>query len=138
MTVGQHMFGVVLWSDTQENKAVIWCEDQGDLAFYRQPGEGEGVTLDAGDLVQFDMTVDRHFRFAHNPRLVAEGYHPGLADELTGLPGAPGAIDQRSRTRARPRDERREDRLSAQILPFRAPGSDRANRRAEQTAACPA
>jgi len=126
------MFGVVLWSDTQENKAVIWCEDQGDLAFYRQPGEGEGISLDAGDLVQFEMTVDRHFRFVHNPRLVAEGYHTGLADELASHPGAPGAIDQRSRTRARPRD----DRLSAQVIPFCA--ADRTRRSTEQSRACPA
>lgn len=27
------MFGVVLWSNGVSGKAVIWCEDQGDLAF---------------------------------------------------------------------------------------------------------
>ncbi len=27
------MMGVVLWSDQQVGKAVIWCEDQGKLAY---------------------------------------------------------------------------------------------------------
>ena len=27
------MLGVVLWSDVSDRKAVIWCEDQGDLAY---------------------------------------------------------------------------------------------------------
>lgn len=79
------MFGVVLWSDTEDRKAVIWCEDHGDLAFYSTTDEAElpDVVLDAGDLVQFDMTMDRHLRFAHNPRLVSEGGYPELADTLT-------------------------------------------------------
>ena len=28
------MLGVVLWSDSSENNAVIWCEDHGDLAYF--------------------------------------------------------------------------------------------------------
>lgn len=76
------MYGVVLWSNTEEKKAVIWCEDHGDLAYYRQSGSDGPVSLDAGDWVQFDLTLDRHMRFAHNPRLVAEGVCSGLADSL--------------------------------------------------------
>lgn len=78
------MFGVVLWSDTNDRKAVIWCEDHGDLAFY---GSAQEVplpefALDAGDLVQFDLTEEQHLRLAHNPRLVSEGACPNLADAL--------------------------------------------------------
>jgi len=76
------MYGVVLWSDTRENKAVIWCEDHGDLAYYRKTGVGDRVMLDAGDWVQFDVTRERQMRYAHNPRLVAEGVCAGLADSL--------------------------------------------------------
>jgi len=76
------MFGVVLWSDEQENKAVIWCEDHGDLAFYKKSEGDDQVALDAGDWVQFDMTMDRHLRFACNPRLVCDGVYPGVADTL--------------------------------------------------------
>ena len=76
------MFGVVLWSDADEHKAVIWCEDHGDLAFYR-PTEALGdISLDPGDLVQFDMIMDRHLRFAQNPRLVTEGVCADLAGAL--------------------------------------------------------
>ncbi len=76
------MYGVVLWSDTRECKAVIWCEDHGDLAYYRRSDMAEQVALDAGDWVQFDVTRERHMRYAHNPRLVAEGVFDGLADSL--------------------------------------------------------
>lgn len=102
------MFGVVLWSDTQENKAVIWCEDHGDLAFYRQPDQGdqgEDVMLDAGDWVQFDVTMERHMRYAHNPRLVAEGVFSDLAESLGGA-AQPKAGTPRLR------------RQSADIIPF--------------------
>jgi hypothetical protein len=122
------MFGVVLWSDEQENKAVIWCEDQGDLAFYRQPETDCGMALDAGDLVQFDLTVDQNFRLAQNPRLVAEGYHPGLADALN---------DRRRPIENRATPRLRGERLSAQIIPFRARPGTRAHP-SEQSAACPA
>lgn len=80
--LGTEMFGVVLWSDRREKKAVIWCEDHGDLAFYRQTDENGPEALDAGDWVQFDMTTDSNLRFAHNPRLVAEGLCAGLAEVL--------------------------------------------------------
>ncbi|UWQ93485.1 hypothetical protein QEZ52_13770 [Aliisedimentitalea scapharcae] len=76
------MFGVVLWSDTDERKAVIWCEDHGDLAFYKQNDQEPELPLDAGDWVQFDLTMERHMRYAHNPRLVSEGLCSGLADVL--------------------------------------------------------
>jgi len=104
------MFGVVLWSDATENKAVIWCEDQGDLAFYRQTGEGGEIALDPGDLVKFEMTMDRHLRFAHNPELVSEAYHPDLVTALSPSPTRPV--------------ESADERMSARIIPFRAPDAE--------------
>lgn len=103
------MFGVVLWSDVEDRKAVIWCEDHGDLAFYRPAEAGPEVPLDAGDLVQFDITMDRHLRFAHNPRLVSEGVCSGLADVL-------------GQAAAEPSDPA--PRGSAEIIPF-SPASPR-------------
>ncbi|HBS50292.1 MAG TPA: hypothetical protein DEA05_09535 [Rhodobacteraceae bacterium] len=99
------MFGVVLWSDVEDRKAVIWCEDHGDLAFYRPGDNGAEFSLDAGDLVQFDMTMDRHLRFVHNPRLVSEGGCEGLADMLG---------------RAGDRNATSHSRNSAEIIPFSA------------------
>ncbi len=77
------MNGVVLWSDAADRKAVIWCEDHGDLAFYRQPEGGAAVALDVGDWVQFDLTIERSLRCARNPRLMGSGAFTGLADRLT-------------------------------------------------------
>ena len=45
----EHMYGVVLWADASDTKAVIWCEDQGNLAYYTAAEEDihEGPALDA-------------------------------------------------------------------------------------------
>lgn len=80
------MFGVVLWTDIKDRKAVIWCEDHGDLAFCNNSMDGEGCVLDTGDLIQFDVTVDRHMRLAENPQKVSEGAFQGLADTLRSMP----------------------------------------------------
>lgn len=78
------MLGVVLWSDTTDNKAVIWCEDHGELAYFN--GEGgtafEGVALDAGDLVQFEMEQASELRLARNMRRLEHGAYTGLSESL--------------------------------------------------------
>lgn len=79
---GKNMFGVVLWSDQQDQKAVIWCEDHGDLAFYRRADQSGFVSFDAGDWVEFDLTMERHLRFAHNPKLVEECIFPDLTGAI--------------------------------------------------------
>jgi hypothetical protein len=69
------MIGVILWSDTSERKAVVWCEDQGDLAFL---GNGDAQLehlgeLTAGDLLEFDVRVEGDLRRVNNPILL-KGY----------------------------------------------------------------
>jgi len=107
------MFGVVLWSDEQEQKAVIWCEDHGDLAFYRDTDGDAGFEFDVGDWVQFDMTMDCHKRFAHDVRLVSEGVFLGLADALH-PPRAQDSGDTPEISAVSTRPERE----TAQIIPF--------------------
>ena len=80
------MLGVVLWSDQKDRKAVIWCEDHGDLAFCHETIDDQGGILDTGDLIQFDVTLDRDMRLAQNPRKVLEGAYQGLADTLRTMP----------------------------------------------------
>lgn len=109
------MFGVVLWSDTEDQKAVIWCEDHGDLAFYRQSEPECEVSLDAGDWVQFDLTMAQDQRLAHNPRLVAEGLYTDLADRLNSAAMAPAP----SAVPVKPQGSS-ERRTSADIIPFSA------------------
>lgn len=80
----QNMFGVVLWSDAAAQKAVIWCEDQGELAFYT-PGEcniHDAPMLDAGDLIQFDVFVDQNVRKARNPQVLMQSHSPDLPEKL--------------------------------------------------------
>ncbi|MDU8926455.1 hypothetical protein RXV86_03565 [Alisedimentitalea sp. MJ-SS2] len=100
------MFGVVLWSSKDDHKAVIWCEDHGDLAFYSGAGENvfDGGGLDAGDLVRFKLSEGRDMRVVTNPQLVAEQHYPGLAESLASkrTPGTPQtAVTEISRREAR-------------------------------------
>ncbi|MEO3414227.1 hypothetical protein AAFO92_06185 [Roseovarius sp. CAU 1744] len=78
------MFGVVLWSDQVRNRAVIWCEDHGDLAFFNGDGSAgiENAEMEPGDLVQFDVRADRNMRLASKPRLVSSDEYPTLARDL--------------------------------------------------------
>lgn len=78
------MFGVVLWSDQIRKRAVIWCEDHGDLAFFSGDDETamDGAAMEPGDLVQFDVRSERHMRLASNPKLVATDEYPTLANDL--------------------------------------------------------
>lgn len=83
------MCGVVLWSSEEEDRAVIWCEDHGKLAFYAGAHQCKacndmhgGVVLDAGDLIEFDVEDQADQRRAHNPRLLVEDHAPCIATGL--------------------------------------------------------
>lgn len=78
------MLGVVLWSDQKDRKAVFWCEDHGDLAYYDGSTSGldESMFFDAGDMVLFDVSVEQRLRKAINPRMVAERASVGLPETL--------------------------------------------------------
>ncbi|GGH19957.1 hypothetical protein SAMN05444007_101313 [Cribrihabitans marinus] len=67
------MNGVVLWSDPAAGKAVVWCEDQGDLAYYQTGSGEEAVALDVGDWIIFDLETRRQQRLVRNPRRVGQG-----------------------------------------------------------------
>lgn len=87
------MIGVVLWSDPSDRKAVIWCEDQGDLAFLNaseEPGPADEF-FDAGDLVQFDVEINASMRRVNNPRLVVEKFGNGLPDALRRCDAGPAS-----------------------------------------------
>ncbi len=78
------MHGVIIWSDKSRRRAVIWCEDHGDLAFYGGDAQVSPETdrLEPGDLVWFDLKVDNNLRRAINPRLVAADEFPTLMQDL--------------------------------------------------------
>lgn len=87
------MYGVVLWSDRRTNRAVIWCEDHGDLAFYRGVAGGD-VAMAAGDLIEFDLREEHDMRRADMPRLVTRRSHPTLGADLKRASACMGAIDR--------------------------------------------
>jgi len=99
------MIGVVLWSDAQDRKAVVWCEDQGDLAFLTDCGAQmqAGGFFDVGDLLRFDLDVRQNHRHARNAQLI---------EEAVGI----SAVQEVHRVAA---EKRRQASQSAEIIPFR-------------------
>lgn len=108
------MLGVVLWSDASDRKAVIWCEDQGDLAYVKPEVDkcSQEDFFDAGDLVQFDMNTQSSMRIAQNPRLVIEKAGQALPGFL--LNGVDPAAEAQAPT--------------AQVIPFHPPETRLLNR----------
>ena len=78
------MYGVVLWADECDQKAVIWCEDHGNLAYYNaaEASMHEDVQLDPGDLIQFELREDHDCRRVRNLRRVDAGWAPSLPENL--------------------------------------------------------
>ncbi|MEM8655543.1 MAG: hypothetical protein AAGF36_12430 [Pseudomonadota bacterium] len=107
------MIGVILWSDPAAEKAVIWCEDHGDLAYLSREecaGLPDGF-FDVGDMVQFDLTADRSVRRVTSVTALEQNFGTMLADSL-GQPHVP----QRARVDVAD---------SAEIIPFRLTPSTR-------------
>ncbi|MBO9397414.1 hypothetical protein J7400_12055 [Shimia sp. R9_2] len=77
------MLGLVLWSNPKRRKALIWCEDQRDLAYFDGADEGDNVaqfgTGDTsvvpvvGDMLIFDICSSSEMRRAINVRALANG-----------------------------------------------------------------
>lgn len=78
------MLGVVVWSNETRNKAVIWCEDQGALAYL----EGlwnlalSAAWPNAGDLVELDCAPEGGLRLARNVRVLSQGVGEALPRAL--------------------------------------------------------
>ena len=78
------MIGIVLWSDFEDRKAVFWCEDHGDLAYYdalQDQGSKCGL-LNAGDMVEFDLSIDGQIRRANNAKVIRPKVCNGLQEHL--------------------------------------------------------
>ncbi len=108
VSMSRRMYGVVLWADCSDHKAVIWCEDHGDLAYYHDttPSAHDGVALDAGDLVEFDLSQEKDLRYARNPERIVRQQYAGIAQRL------------RSACRVPPRITPVREKLG-QVVPFR-------------------
>lgn len=102
------MMGVVLWKSLQDGSAVIWCEDQGDLAFLNSD-EGKMLEskdyFDVGDVVHFDLLEQKNLRGVRNLHRLQDAARPGLTQNLQKLDAE---IIQAATLQ------------SAEIIPFRA------------------
>ncbi|UXU75141.1 MULTISPECIES: hypothetical protein [unclassified Paracoccus (in: a-proteobacteria)] len=77
------MIGVILWSSPARQKAVIWCEDHGALAYLK--GTEDLMTAaawpEAGDLVELEVEMLDGLRHARAVHVVDGNRRP----ELPGL-----------------------------------------------------
>lgn len=80
----ENMIGLILWSDSLDREAVIWCEDQKELAYYRddQNNQPEGAFLEVGDFVQFELDTGSKGRRAKSVTRIQHTAGTGLADQL--------------------------------------------------------
>lgn len=99
------MYGVVLWADQRQNRAVIWCEDHGDLAYYKGAAGGDAA-LAPGDLVEFNLRSVGQMRFADAPRLITRRSHPTLSCDLRQAGARLGVLESTDRDK---RDVDRDD-----------------------------
>lgn len=117
------MFGVVLWSDRADSKAVIWCEDQGNLAYFTNEGAEleRGPALEAGDLVQFRLEENAPERRVESISLVADNSFVGLPDALKST--ARGTATHRSSRNRLDGPARAIPDCGAEIIPFARPAA---------------
>lgn len=78
------MLGVVVWSNEKRSKAVIWCEDQGALAYLAGT---TNLVLQAdwpevGDLVELECILEGGLRLARQVRLLSPGAGAALPHAL--------------------------------------------------------
>lgn len=81
------MIGVILWSSPAKEKAVIWCEDHGSLA-YLQGQENLAAPDDwpeAGDLVELEVEPMNDLRYARSVSLVSGNKRSELPTLLRGM-----------------------------------------------------
>ena len=78
------MLGVVVWSNERRCKAVIWCEDQGALAYLEGVSNllRTGLWPEAGDLVELESELEGGLRLARNVRMVSQGVGAALPQAL--------------------------------------------------------
>lgn len=85
------MIGVVVWASSARQKAVIWCEDQGALAYLQGQDNlvESGDWPTAGDLVELETRMEADLRHAYNVRMITENWCPDLPERLRSTPPAP-------------------------------------------------
>ncbi|ATG39933.1 hypothetical protein [Phaeobacter piscinae] len=94
------MIGVVLWTDHDLRQAVIWCEDHGDLVYYRWASSDEPIVLSKGDCVAFQVETKGALRLACDLRIIKESQSPELAAKLVRAEHEANQVPPQSRSTA--------------------------------------
>lgn len=79
------MIGVVVWSCASREKAIIWCEDQANLA-YLDGAESLAQPIawpEAGDLVEMETRTQDNLRQAYGLTMLSEKGCPDLPQLLS-------------------------------------------------------
>lgn len=78
------MLGVVIWSCKVSGRAIVWCSDSKDLAYYegRRLQRGPAPIIETGDLVEVTIAPRGILRRCTSLRLVEAGYMPDLVHTL--------------------------------------------------------
>lgn len=78
------MLGIVLWSDPVRKKAIIWCNDHGDLAFVNNAStiNGTAIMPTAGALCAIRTCNVGNLRICESVTLIRKDVLPLLADNL--------------------------------------------------------
>lgn len=78
------MRGVIIWHCQNTLRAVVWCDDSGQLAYasdamaWANPKQQVAI----GDYVAFDLRASATARNCANLRLIEQGHAPDLVDVL--------------------------------------------------------
>jgi hypothetical protein len=78
------MRGVIIWHCQNTRRAVVWCDDSGELA-YASGGKSwinPFQRIAIGDYVAFELQPSSTSRSCVNLRLLEQGLAPELAGEL--------------------------------------------------------
>lgn len=94
------MIGVIVWSSAAKRKAVIWCEDQGPLAYLHglDNVQGSAEWPATGCMVSLESEIRNELRHAFNVRVIDEAQMaqlPGILREVGGAAG--GATTRQDR-----------------------------------------
>lgn len=110
------MIGVIVWSSAAKLKAVIWCEDQGALAYMQGTDSivGDLGWPEAGDMVELETEVRNDLRHAFNVRIVTERKFTELPGILRDIGTEPAPVPARPALRV----------VASQDMPVKSVASD--------------
>lgn len=106
--LSQRLTGVVIWTDSARELAVIWCTDHDRLAYLtgRTNLRVETNWPQPGDLVGFDMDQEGELRHCTDLHVIQKDWHPELAEALRNV------SDSCHHDQSTPKDERPVDFLT--------------------------